>query len=249
MNLVVKVDGRYQVKNELIKVVEHDELKQAVSARDLYLGLELDKRNWSRWKTENIENNLFFLQGVDYIELAIKASPEKSNPPKDYIVSIEMAKHLAMTARTKKGHEFRQYFIDLERSSLRRVEQYQAPTSMLEALKYAVKLEEEKLLLESKIEADAPKVQFAEDVEESEDAFLIGALAKVFGIKPRSFFELLRQEGFIDKKNIPYQKYIIQGLFIVKETPYRTETGIKINLTPMITGKGQLYFHRKYFSG
>lgn len=121
------------------------------------------------------------------------------------------------------------------------------PTTFAEALRLAADLEEQKLALEQKITLDAPKVQFAEDVEQSEDSFLIGALAKVFGIKPRAFFELLRQEGFIDKKNVPYQKYIIQGLFVVKETPYQTSSGTKINLTPMITGKGQLYFHKKFF--
>ena len=87
----------------------------AVSARELYLGLGLDKSNWSRWSKENLEENEFFSQGVDFIQLVIMTSAENPNPPKEFAVSLEFAKHISMMAKTSKGHEYRNYFIELER--------------------------------------------------------------------------------------------------------------------------------------
>jgi anti-repressor protein len=211
----------------------------SIILRDLWKALELVEK-YSEWASRWIAK---YTQGVDYIEVQVNRN-FNNVLLKDYAITIEMAKNVALMSDTAKGQEYRTLLIQLESKVKANI-----PTTFAEALRLAADLEEKKVLLEQKIEQDAPKVQFAEDVEQSEDAVLIGTLAKVFGIKPRSMFELLRQEGYLDKKNIPYQRYIIQGLFTVKETPYKTNEGIKINMTPMITGKGQLYFHRKFFNG
>lgn len=46
--------------NELIKVTEKNG-KQVVSAKELYIGLGLNKSQWSRWCKSNIEDDKFFL--------------------------------------------------------------------------------------------------------------------------------------------------------------------------------------------
>ena len=46
--------------NELLEVKTNKQGKQIVSARDLYLGLGLDKSNWKRWSNKNIKQNEFF---------------------------------------------------------------------------------------------------------------------------------------------------------------------------------------------
>ena len=86
----------------------------AVSARELYLGLGFTTNNWVRWSTENIEQNEFFLQDVDFVQLLIKSSATIPNPPKDYAISIDFAKHISMMAKTSKGHDYRNYFLKLE---------------------------------------------------------------------------------------------------------------------------------------
>lgn len=47
---------------ELIKINTNEEGKQLVSARELYLGLGLNKSNWSRWYPTNITKNDFFIK-------------------------------------------------------------------------------------------------------------------------------------------------------------------------------------------
>lgn len=77
--------------NELIFTKEHPELgTEAVSARDLYLGLGLNKTEWSRWEKRNIEDNEYFTQGIDFVQLGVKPSANNPNPPKDFAITIEI---------------------------------------------------------------------------------------------------------------------------------------------------------------
>ena len=43
--------------NELIKIQTNEQGQQLVNARELYLGLGLDKSQWSRWYKKNIQEN------------------------------------------------------------------------------------------------------------------------------------------------------------------------------------------------
>ena len=96
---------------KLIEVRQHETLKQAVSARDLYLGLGLEKAHWKRWAVANIENNDFFKENIDWQGFTIKAN---GNETKDFAISIDFAKHIAMSAKTKNSHDYRNYLIACE---------------------------------------------------------------------------------------------------------------------------------------
>jgi len=93
----------------------------SVSARELYLGLGLAAQHWSAWSKTNIEQNEFFLQGVDFIQLPTMGSASSPNPPKDYAISIDFAKHISMMAKTSKGHEYRNYFLELENNPVQQL--------------------------------------------------------------------------------------------------------------------------------
>ena len=89
---------------------------QAVSALEMYIALGLSTSQWQRWYKRNITNSEFFTQDVDY--QIFRHNVEKSHrgrPTQDFIISLDMAKHLAMMARTKRSHELRQYFIETEK--------------------------------------------------------------------------------------------------------------------------------------
>ncbi|APR02372.1 TPA: antA/AntB antirepressor family protein [Clostridium botulinum] len=97
-----------------------NEAKEIDSARELYLKLGLKETNWSRWSKKNILNNEFFKENIDWKSLFFKTNGDKSrsegNFAKDFSISIEMAKHLSMMARTENSYRFRQYFILIEKS-------------------------------------------------------------------------------------------------------------------------------------
>ncbi|NRY58849.1 antA/AntB antirepressor family protein [Clostridium acetobutylicum] len=85
--------------------------KGLVSAKELYLGLGLNKTNWSRWYPKNIQSNEFFKENIDWIGVRHN---DEGNETMDFAISIEFAKHIAMMAKTEKSHEYRNYFIKCE---------------------------------------------------------------------------------------------------------------------------------------
>lgn len=97
---------------ELIKVKTTKKGTKIVSARDLYIGLGLRKSEWSRWAKRNIIENEFFIENTHWVGFVVMTN---GNETRDYAISLEFAKHLAMMARTEKSHEYRNYFIKMEK--------------------------------------------------------------------------------------------------------------------------------------
>lgn len=98
--------------------------------------------------------------------------------------------------------------------------------------------------LESKVAADAPKVDFADRVEKS-SGVLIGHFAKAIGVGPNRLFAWMRANGYLiatagSRYNTPYQKYLERGYFDVTESSYEANGETRASFTTHITGKGQL---------
>jgi phage anti-repressor protein len=81
------------------------------TARKLYDFLELSKGQYSRWAKTNITNNSFAEENVDYKGFDINV---EGNNVTDFKLSAEFAKKLAMTSKSAKGEEARDYFIKVE---------------------------------------------------------------------------------------------------------------------------------------
>ena len=129
------------------------------------------------------------------------------------------------------------------------------------AIKLLTSLKEERAksaALAAKIEQDAPKVLFADSVSASRSSILIGDLAKILaqnGVKmgQNRLFVYLREKGFLiqsgSRKNTPTQRSIEMGLFEVKEYLVHNPDGsTRTRFTTKVTGKGQLYFVKKFLS-
>lgn len=99
-------------QSELIKVTINEQGQKLVSARDLYLGLGLDKSNWRRWYGKNIQQNEFFKENVDWVGFVTMTN---GNEVQDFAISLDFAKHIAMMTRTEKSHQYRNYFIECEK--------------------------------------------------------------------------------------------------------------------------------------
>ena len=107
------------------------------------------------------------------------------------------------------------------------------------------------------IEAQKPKVLFADAIQASETTILIGEFAKILkqngvDVGQKRLFEWLRENGYLIKRkgsdyNSPTQRSMELGLFEIKETPIHHNSGeIYISRTTKMTGKGQAYFINKF---
>lgn len=99
--------------NQLINITENNGNK-AVSARELYQYLGYNASQWKRWYEKNISKNEFAIENFDYQTLDIMSN---GNATKDFSLSIDFAKRIAMMARTEKGEEIRNYFIAIEKKA------------------------------------------------------------------------------------------------------------------------------------
>ena len=123
--------------------------------------------------------------------------------------------------------------------------QFKMPKTLSDALllagQQAALAEERQRLLEQQ----KPKVEFAETVERSDGTLSIGEFAKLlpkeWKIGRNKLFKWLRDNKYLMKDNVPYQRYVNEGLFEVIETVSEYDSQDYINLLTLITGKGQLY--------
>ncbi|PHG57423.1 antA/AntB antirepressor family protein [Bacillus toyonensis] len=85
-------------------------------ARTVYEFLELNPSHFSRWAKTNIINNLFAMEGEEYLRLAIDGETPTGGMIKreDYKLTATFAKKICMTSHTKRGEEARNYFIKVE---------------------------------------------------------------------------------------------------------------------------------------
>lgn len=116
--------------------------------------------------------------------------------------------------------------------------------------------QEQRKEAESRIQLNRPKVVFAESLEVSNDTILVGELAKLIKqstgkeIGQRRFFKWLRENGYLHKRgsdrNMPTQRSMELGIFVIKEGIRIGAKGSHITKTPKVTGKGQVYFITKF---
>ena len=107
----------------------------------------------------------------------------------------------------------------------------------------------------AKIEADAPKVLFAESLRAADRSILIGELAKIlkqngYETGQKRLFQYLRDNGYLMKsgseKNQPTQKSMELGLFEMTTRTVAAPDGLTIaKVTTKVTVKGQEYFINK----
>lgn len=111
-------------------------------------------------------------------------------------------------------------------------------------------------ILKNENEQLKPKALFADTVSASDTSILIGQLAKLLkqngnDIGQNRLFKILRKDGYLGKSgenyNLPTQKSMNLKVMEIKERTVNNSDGsVRITKTPMITGKGQVYFVNRY---
>ncbi len=100
--------------------------------------------------------------------------------------------------------------------------------------------------LNERIRKDEPKVKFADHVGDSTNVIDVNRMAKLcadHGIRigRNRLFAWMRSRGILMGGNIPYQEYIENGYFRVKESVYECNGQTRTYQQTFVTGKGQQY--------
>lgn len=231
--------------NELINVTLNDSHEPVVSGRQLHEALEV-KTPYDKWFPRMTEYG--FTENEDFSTFLSQSTGGRRAT--DHVIKLDMAKEIAMIQRTDKGKEVRQYFIQIEKD-------FNSPEKiMARALLMADKKVHK---LEAQIEADKPKVLFADAVSASHTSILVGDLAKLisqngYKIGGNRLFVWLRENGYLIKRkgsdwNMPTQRSMEMKLFEIKESTITHPDGhISVSKTVKVTGKGQQYFINKFLN-
>lgn len=231
--------------NELINVTLNDNHEPVVSGRQLHEALGVNSR-YTTWFDRMKEYG--FTEGQDFLPNLGKSTGGRQAT--DHIIKLDMAKEIAMIQRTERGKQVRQYFIQVEKD-------FNSPEKIMAR---ALLMADQKVhKLEAQIEADRPKVLFADAVSASKSSCLIGELAKILkqngiDIGQNKLFQWLRSNGYLISRrgeswNQPTQKSMQLGLFELKKTNINHADGhTTVNTTTKVTGKGQQYFINKFLN-
>lgn len=222
---------------------------QTCNARDLHAFLKV-KARFNDWIRNRVED-FGFQENQDFITLTrLLVSGGKR---KDYYLSLDMAKELAMVERNAKGKEARLYFIDCERIAKSKTAVPALPSypealrQLADAIDRNGVLESQKLALEHQARENAPKVAFAEDVVASGKEVTITVATKILGMPPQKFRDWLRKNGFLyANANHAMQTSIRRGLMVVRFASFNHSDGTAgTSSTPHITGAGLFYFYQR----
>lgn len=196
--------------------------------------------------------------------------PHPQNPDKQMMVTvIPKADVLRLIAQSRlpAAQEFNRWLFEevapaavetgVYLSPERAQQLFTDPASIIAICQNWQRDKEQLALAHKKIEQDAPKVMFANGVSASDTDISVGDLAKILKqqgmeIGRDRLFRKLREDGYLisqqgRSRNMPSQKSMALELMRVKETVIAHSDGkTTVHPTTLITGKGQLYFVRRY---
>lgn len=235
---------------QIIKINTNEQGEARVSARELYDALEVKKSyRFSQWFDTN-SKQLIADEDFTSVDASTVVNNGAVKAIKDYALTIDAAKQIAMMSGTPKGREVRMYFIQVEKA-------WNSPDQIMAR---ALQISKMKLEHKDKLIAEmTPKALFADAVSASQTSILVGELAKLLkqnGVEmgANRLFVWLREKGYLIKRkgtdyNMPTQRSMELGLFEIKEHSHINSNGVNVTTkTPKVTGKGQQYFINKFLS-
>jgi len=160
------------------------------------------------------------------------------------IISEAGLYRMIFQSRKENAEKFKTWVFSEVLPQIRKTGSYSKPKSLEEISLLAItgltaKIKEQKQAL---LEAQ-PKIEFFDVVADSQGERTIMEAAKLLKIpKPRSLYETLRLRGVLSNDNIPYQRFILDGLFRVN----LTEKNGRTYSTTYVTNKGLNWLQKKF---
>lgn len=187
---------------ELIRIIESDG-NRVVSARDLHKFLR-SGREFTTWIKKRIED-YDFKEDVDYTKTSVTLS--QGGRLKEYAITVDMAKELAMIEGNEQGRKARKYFIEVEKKFKQNIIDSK-PLSQLELMKNSIEIlikQDQRLnRLEQKFETlekeTKPKTDFYDKVLSSNELLAISQIASELGLKGQMLNQDLKARGILYKQ-------------------------------------------------
>lgn len=213
---------------------------QTVDARELHRCLKAGKV-FAAWIGERI-NRFGFQRFSDYeVFSEIGNNPEGGRPSKEYTLTLDMAKELAMVENNTTGRLIRKYFIECERRANAPMAALNDPGTLRALLLENV---EARIAAEAQIEADKPKTGFYDAFASADGLFTLQNAGRAITGRPNKFIQSLKRTFLFYQggKLVPYVQYRQQGLFEVKVEMVDDRAFPSTYITP----KGLQYFAQKF---
>ena len=190
--------------NELIPLIEREGV-QAVMGRDLHAFLEV-KEPYTDWLPRMIDYG--FSAGQDFVQKNLIGQDRlgRRRETINHVISLDMAKEIAMIQRTERGKQARQYFIEVEKRA-RQVAELTPEQLMAKALLQAEstmkELEVRATTAEASLQAAAPALEYHEKfVAEDDDLTTIDDFARVYGTTGP------KVRGLLTEKNVAFRQKV-----------------------------------------
>lgn len=101
------------------------------------------------------------------------------------------------------------------------------------------------IALLDEVEKQKPKIEHFENFMDSTGYIELSKSAKVFGLGRNRLFAKLRDLKILDCENIPYQRYVNDGYFVVKEKTFLKQNKLVPYHQTLLTPKGELYLAKR----
>jgi anti-repressor protein len=215
----------------------------AVDARALHEKLGVGSR-FNDWIGNRIKD-CNFSEGQDFI--AVTKNLVNGGRSKEYWLTLDAAKHIAMMERNDQGKLIRQYFIDFEKTAREVLPEKtfdQMVTEVVEGLRQR-NIEQQKV-----IDQQAPRVELADRFLSSDEWMTASHAAKALwddhGIRVgrNTLLEILRYPDLqvLMSNNEPYQRHVRAGRFKMGFKPRKNSNCIDSYL--QISRKGFAYIFK-----
>lgn len=230
----------------LINVTLNENNEPIISARQLHKTLEV-KTRFSQWVEQNFK---MFKENEDFSSVVTTTQQNQYGGTKklqDYAVTIRMAEHLAMMSKTSKGHEVREYFIQVEKD-------FNSPEKiMARALLMADKkiklLENENETLLIELEEANKNADYLDLILQTKDSLTITQIAQDYGMSARKMNQLLKQERIqriVNGQWVLYAKYLGKGYVSSRTFDYVGKDGkTHSNISTVWTQLGRRFLYEK----
>ncbi len=207
----------------------------------------------------------------DHVDIEDRRSERIVHPSggtQDSVVINESGLYsLILKSKLPNARKFKRWVTNEVLPSIRKHGAYMTDDAMEKALtspEFGIRLltelkneRDQKEQAQQQLKAQEPQVVFAKSVEVSQNSVAVKVLATILkqngvSIGQNRMFQWLREHKYLSSRpgkswNMPTQKSMDKGLFELKANTYFHNNGVpETNYTPLVTGKGQIYFVNKF---